>query len=57
MREDSAQLPVDFLVGFTIFILCLIAAANFVPSLLVGLQRTSHIDYDAVAYRTGVVLT
>jgi hypothetical protein len=30
--------------------------ANFVPSLLVGLQRTSGIDYDAVAYRTGVVL-
>ena len=57
MREDSAQLPVDFLVGFTIFILCLIAVANFVPSLLVGLQRTSGIDYDAVAYRTGVVLT
>jgi len=57
MREDSAQLPVDFLVGFTIFILCLIMVANFVPSLLVGLQRTSGIDYDAVAYRTGVVLT
>jgi hypothetical protein len=56
MRGDSAQLPVDFLVGFTIFILCLIAVANFVPSLLVGLQRTSGIDYDAVAYRTGVVL-
>jgi hypothetical protein len=56
MRGDSAQLPVDFLIGFTIFILCLIAVANFVPSLLVGLQRTSGIDYDAVAYRTGVVL-
>jgi hypothetical protein len=47
---------VDFLVGFTIFILSLIMVANFVPSLLVGLQRTSGIDYDAVAYRTGVVL-
>ena len=46
----------DFLVGFTIFILSLIMVANFVPSLLVGLQRTSGIDYDAVAYRTGVVL-
>ncbi|MDD1661674.1 MAG: hypothetical protein LUQ49_04335, partial [Methanomicrobiales archaeon] len=56
MRKDSAQLPVDFLVGFTIFILSLIMVANFVPSLLVGLQRTSGIDYDAVAYRTGVVL-
>jgi hypothetical protein len=47
---------VDFLVGFTIFILSLIMVANFVPSLLVGLQRTTGIDYDAVAYRTGVVL-
>jgi hypothetical protein len=47
---------VDFLVGFTIFILSLIMVANFVPSLLVGLQRTSGIDYNAVAYRTGVVL-
>ena len=56
MRGDSAQLPVDFLVGFTIFILSLIMVANFVPSLLVGLQRTSGVDYDAVAYRTGVVL-
>jgi hypothetical protein len=56
MRGDPAQLPVDFLVGFTIFILCLIVTANFVPSLLVGLQRTSGIDYDAVAYRTAVVL-
>jgi len=56
MTKNSGQLPVDFLVGFTIFILSLIMVANFVPSLLVGLQRTSGIDYDAVAYRTGVVL-
>ncbi|HMA05696.1 MAG TPA: hypothetical protein VKO45_07190 [Methanomicrobiales archaeon] len=56
MRENSGQLPVDFLVGFTIFILSLIMVANFVPSLLVGLQRTTGIDYNAVAYRTGVVL-
>ncbi|MDD1667769.1 MAG: hypothetical protein LUO96_04805 [Methanomicrobiales archaeon] len=55
-ERRSGQLPVDFLVGFTIFILSLIMVANFVPSLLVGLQRTSGIDYDAVAYRTGVVL-
>jgi hypothetical protein len=55
-EKRSGQLPVDFLVGFTIFILSLIMVANYVPSLLVGLQRTSGIDYDAVAYRTGVVL-
>ncbi|HXW99497.1 MAG TPA: hypothetical protein VEI51_07245 [Methanomicrobiales archaeon] len=56
MKGKSGQLPVDFLVGFTIFILSFIMVANFVPSLLVGLQRTTGIDYDAVAYRTGVVL-
>jgi len=47
---------VDFLVGFTIFIFSLIIVANMVPSLLVGLQRTTSIDYDAVAYRTAVIL-
>ncbi|MDD1644951.1 MAG: hypothetical protein LUP93_01330 [Methanomicrobiales archaeon] len=31
--------------------------ANMVPSLLVGLQRSTAIDYDAVAYRTAVILT
>ena len=46
----------DFLVGFTIFIFSLIVVANMVPSLLVGLQRTIAIDYDAVAYRTAVIL-
>jgi hypothetical protein len=47
---------VDFLVGFTIFIFSLLVVANMVPSLLVGLQRTIAIDYDAVAYRTAVIL-
>jgi hypothetical protein len=47
---------VDFLVGFTIFMFSLIVVANMVPSLLVGLQRTIAIDYDAVAYRTAVIL-
>ncbi|MDD1651888.1 MAG: hypothetical protein LUO86_02500, partial [Methanomicrobiales archaeon] len=42
--------------GFTIFIFCLIIVANMIPSLLVGLQRTTAIDYDAVAYRTAVIL-
>lgn len=47
---------IDFLVGFTIFMVALIAVASMVPGLLVGLQ-SSGIDYDAVAYRTGVILT
>lgn len=46
---------IDFLVGFTIFMVALIAVASMVPGLLAGLQ-SSGIDYDAVAYRTGVIL-
>mgnify|MGYP000901790354 CR=1 FL=1 len=48
-------MSLDFLVGFTIFMLALIMVASMVPGLLVGLQ-SSGIDYDAVAYRTGVIL-
>lgn len=56
MMQDRATLSIDFLVGFTIFLVALIAVANMVPGLLVDL-RTGGIDYDAVAYRTGVILT
>lgn len=31
-------------------------AASMVPGLLIGLRRTTAIDYDAVAYRTGAIL-
>ncbi len=56
MGDDSAQLSVDFLVGFTIFLLGLIMVANMIPGLMAGLRRTTQIDYDAVAYRTGAIL-
>ena len=49
------MLSLDFLVGFTIFMLALIMVVSMVPGLLAGLQ-SSGIDYDAVAYRTGVIL-
>jgi len=48
-------LSLDFLVGFTIFMLALIMVVSMVPGLLAGLE-SSGIDYDAVAYRTGVIL-
>jgi hypothetical protein len=48
-------LSLDFLAGFTIFLLALIMVVSMVPGLLAGLQ-SSGIDYDAVAYRTGVIL-
>jgi hypothetical protein len=55
MTDDNANLSIDFLVGFTIFILAFIWVVSIIPGLLIGLQ--SHtIDYDAVAYRTGVIL-
>ena len=49
------MLSLDFLAGFTIFLLALIMVVSMVPGLLAGLQ-SSGIDYDAVAYRTGVIL-
>jgi hypothetical protein len=55
MTDENANLSIDFLVGFTIFILAFIWVVSIIPGLLIGLQ--SHtIDYDAVAYRTGVIL-
>ncbi|MGB7788305.1 hypothetical protein [Methanoregula sp.] len=42
--------------GFTIFIIAFIYVATLIPGLLLNLQNT-NIDYNAVAYRTGVILT
>ncbi len=49
------MLSLDFLAGFSIFLLALIIAVSYVPGFLIGLDST-QIDYDAVAYRTGVIL-
>lgn len=48
-------MSLDFLAGFTIFMLALIMVVSMVPGLLAGME-SSGIDYDAVAYRTGVIL-
>ncbi|QYZ79486.1 hypothetical protein E2N92_08630 [Methanofollis formosanus] len=53
--DDSALLSIDFLAGFTVFLLAFIIAASMVPGMLASLQSSS-VDYDAVAYRTGVIL-
>jgi hypothetical protein len=55
LTTDDGVLSLDFLAGFTIFMLALIVVVSMVPGLLAGLQ-SSGIDYDAVAYRTGVIL-
>jgi hypothetical protein len=55
MTKDSGALSIDFLVGFTIFIIAFIWVLSLIPGLLIGLQAHT-IDYDAVAYRTGVIL-
>jgi hypothetical protein len=52
---ERGNLSVDFLCGFTIFIIAFIWVASMVSGILVGLQGHS-IDYEAVAYRTGVIL-
>jgi hypothetical protein len=54
-RDESGNLSIDFLVGFTIFILAFIFVATMIPGIMIGLQAYT-IDYDAVAYRTGVLL-
>ncbi|MDE4908735.1 hypothetical protein L0665_08965 [Methanogenium marinum] len=55
LKNEDAILSVDFLAGFTIFILSLIMVISLVPGVLAGIQ-SNNIDYDAVAYRTSVIL-
>ena len=55
MTDDSGDLSVDFLVGFTIFMVAFIWVATLVPNLFLGVSAHG-IDFDAVAYRTGVIL-
>jgi hypothetical protein len=55
MVDDRGNLSIDFLIGFTIFLLSFIWVASMISGILVGLQGSS-IDYEAVAYRTGVIL-
>ena len=55
MTDESGNLSIDFLVGFTIFMLAFIWVTSMVPGLLIGL-KSNTIDFDAVAYRTGVIL-
>jgi len=55
MTDDDAMMSVDFITGFTIFLIVFIWVAAMVPGLFIGLK--SHtVDYDAVAYRTSVIL-
>ena len=54
ISPEEAQLSIDFLVGFTIFIVGFIFVATMMSGLLINLQSRT-IDYDAVAYRTSVV--
>jgi len=55
MADDAGNLSIDFLAGFTIFMITFIYVATLIPTLFIGLQSSS-IDYDAVAYRTSVIL-
>lgn len=55
MTEENGVMSIDFLAGFTIFMLSFIWIATMVPGLFIGLNAHG-IDYDAVAYRTGVIL-
>jgi len=55
MTDSNGNLSIDFLVGVTIFMVAFIWVATLVPNLFIGVS--SHgIDFDSVAYRTGVIL-
>jgi hypothetical protein len=56
MKDDSGLLSIDFIAGFTIFMIAFIIVITMVSGLLVSLQSRT-IDYDALAYRTSVILT
>ena len=53
--HEEGLLSLDFIIGFTIFMIAFIFVAVMISGLLVHLQGRT-IDYDAVAYRTSVVL-
>jgi len=53
--NDEGLLSIDFIIGFTFFMVALIFVAVMISGLLVHLQSRT-IDYDAVAYRTSVIL-
>jgi hypothetical protein len=55
MTDENGALSIDFLAGFTIFILAFIWVISMIPGIMIGVQSYT-IDYDAVAYRTGVIL-
>ena len=55
MTDENGNLSIDFLAGFTIFMVAFIWVVSMIPGLMIGLQSYT-IDYDAVAYRTGVIL-
>jgi hypothetical protein len=55
MPDDAGNLSIDFLAGFTIFMIVFIYVATLIPGLFINLQSWT-VDYDAVAYRTGVIL-
>jgi len=55
MCRDEGQLSLDFIIGFTIFMIAFIFVTTMMSGLLVNLMSRT-VDYDAVAYRTGVIL-
>jgi hypothetical protein len=55
MTNSNGNLSVDFLVGFSIFMIAFIWVATLVPNLFLGVS-SHQIDFDAVAYRSGVIL-
>jgi len=54
-NHETGQLSIDFVIGFTIFMIAFIFVSTMISGLLINIH-TREIDYDAVAYRTSVIL-
>jgi len=52
MTNSNGNLSVDFLVGFSIFMIAFIWVATLVPNLFLGVS-SHQIDFDAVASAAG----
>ena len=55
MKKESGLISLDFIAGFTVFLLALIIVISMLPGVFVNIQ-SPPVNYDIAAYRTGVLL-
>ncbi|MBR6447536.1 MAG: hypothetical protein IKS74_03575 [Methanomicrobium sp.] len=55
MKKESGLISLDFIAGFTVFLLALIIVISMLPGVFVNIH-SPPVNYDIAAYRTGVLL-